>query len=160
MNKTLKFIGLLLLLVFVVMQFVRPEKNKGSIEGIVAFKNDTKPSEEVFMVLKQNCFDCHSDSTKYPWYAEVAPISYWLADHVKEAKGDFNMSAWETYSTKKKDHKLEELVEMVEEKEMPLPSYTWTHTEAKLTDAQIKNLLEWANKLRFRYSLELEAGAE
>ena len=101
MNKILKFIGMLLLLVFVVMQFIRPDKNKGGTEGITVFKNDTKPSDDVFMILKQNCFDCHSDSTKYPWYAEVAPISYWLADHVKEAKRGFNMSAWENVFYKK-----------------------------------------------------------
>ena len=154
MNKTLKFIGLLLLLVFVVMQFVRPEKNKGAIEGIVAFKNDTKPSDDVFMILKKNCFDCHSDSTKYPWYAEVAPISYWLADHVKEAKGDFNMSAWETYSTKKKDHKLEELIEEVEEGEMPLESYAWIH--GKLSKEDQEKLIQWANLARIQYQDELK----
>jgi len=154
MNKKLKFVGLLLLLVFVVMQFVRPEKNKGGTEGITAFKNDTKPSDEVFMILKKNCFDCHSDSTKYPWYAEIAPISYWLADHVKEAKGDFNMSAWEKYSTKKKDHKLEELIEEVEEGEMPLESYTWIH--GKLSKEDKEKLIQWANLVRIQYQDELK----
>jgi hypothetical protein len=43
---------------------------------------------------------------------------------------------------------------MVEEKEMPLPSYTWTHSEAKLTDAQISDIVEWAKQVRFKYSLE------
>ena len=154
MNKILKFIGLLLLLVFVVMQFIRPDKNKGGTEGITAFKKETNPSEDVFMILKQNCFDCHSDSTKYPWYAEVAPISYWLADHVKEAKGDFNMSAWETYSIKKKDHKLEELIEEVEEGEMPLDSYTWIH--GKLSKEDQEKLIQWASLARIQYQDELK----
>ena len=158
MNKILKYIGLLLLLVFVVMQFIRPDKNKGGLERITAFKNDTKPSDDVFMILKQNCFDCHSDSIKYPWYAEIAPISYWLADHVKEAKGDFNMSAWETYSTKKKDHKLEELIEEVEAGEMPLDSYTWMHGKLSKEDQEI--LIQWATLARFHYQDELKISSK
>ena len=48
---------------------------------------------------------------------------------------------------------MEELIEMVEEKEMPLPSYTWTHTEAKLSDAQIQDVLTWAKQVRAIYAL-------
>ena len=158
MKKKLKYIGWLLLVVLVVMQFIRPDKNNGGLEGITAFKSDTKPSDEVFMILKQNCFDCHSDSTKYPWYAEIAPVSYWLADHVKEGKGDFNMSAWETYSTKKKDHKLEELVEEVEEGEMPLNSYTWVHGKLSKEDQEL--LIQWATLARMQYQDELKVSSK
>ncbi len=158
MNKLLKYIGIFLLAVLVVMQFIRPEKNSGGLEGITAFKSDTKPSDEVFIVLKQNCFDCHSNETKYPWYAEIAPISYWLADHVKEGKGDFNMSVWETYSTKKKDHKLEELVEEVEEGEMPLNSYTWVHGKLSKEDQEL--LIQWATLARMQYQDELKVSSK
>ncbi|MFT5076770.1 MAG: hypothetical protein ACJAX7_001193 [Saprospiraceae bacterium] len=154
MKKTLKYIWLLLLVVLFAMQFIRPNKNNGGLEGITAFKNDTKPSDNVLIILKQNCFDCHSDSTKYPWYAEIAPISYWLADHVKEGKGDFNMSAWQTYSIKKKDHKLEELVEELEEGEMPLDSYTWIH--GKLSKEDQERLIQWATLARIQYQDELK----
>tara|TARA_B110000238_G_C15887115_1_gene336069 strand:+ start:117 stop:593 length:477 start_codon:yes stop_codon:yes gene_type:complete len=154
MKKTLKYIWLLLLVVLFAMQFIRPNKNNGGLEGITAFKNDTKPSDNVLIILKKNCFDCHSDSTKYPWYAEIAPISYWLADHVKEGKGDFNMSAWQTYSIKKKDHKLEELVEELEEGEMPLDSYTWIH--GKLSKEDQERLIQWATLARIQYQDELK----
>ena len=158
--KIIKKILLFLLVVFVIAQFFGPEKNEGDLASIETFYAETNPTEDVKLILKESCNDCHSDVTRYPWYNNITPVNYWMAEHVNDGKKHFNISKWNDYSTKKKDHKLEELVEMVEEKEMPLPSYTWTHTEAKLTDAQIKNLLEWANKLRFRYSLELEAGAE
>ena len=158
MKKILKYIGVLLLVVFIVMQFIRPEKNNGGFEGITAFKNDTKPSDEVFMILKQNCFDCHSDVTKYPWYAEVAPISYWLADHVKHGKGDFNVSAWETYSVKKKDHKLEELIEEVEKGKMPLDSYTWVHGKLSKEDQEL--LTNWATLVRMQYQDELKVSSK
>ena len=158
--KIIKKILLFLLVVFVIAQFFGPEKNEGDLTSIDSFYTETNTPENVKLILKESCNDCHSDVTRYPWYNNITPVNYWMAEHVNDGKKHFNISKWNDYSTKKKDHKLEELVEMVEEKEMPLPSYTWTHTEAKLTDAQIKNLLEWANKLRFRYSLELEAGAE
>lgn len=158
MKKILKYIGLFLLVVLVVMQFIRPEKNNGGFEGITSFKNETKPSDEVFMILKQNCFDCHSDITKYPWYAEIAPISYWLADHVKHGKGDFNVSAWETYSVKKKDHKLEELIEEIEKGKMPLDSYTWVHGKLPKEDQEL--LINWATLVRMQYQNELKVSSK
>ncbi len=77
-----------------------------------------------------------------------------MADHVKHAKGELDFSKWSDYSLKKKDHKLDELIEMVEKKEMPLPSYLWTHTEAKLTDEQREAIVDWAKIVRVKYSLE------
>ena len=105
--------------------------------------------------MKESCFDCHSSVTRYPWYNNITPVNYWLEDHIKHGKGHFNVSKWDKYKTKKKDHKLDELIEMVEEKEMPLDSYTWTHSEAKLTDAQIKAIIDWAKGVRATYSAEL-----
>ncbi|MCK5402013.1 MAG: heme-binding domain-containing protein, partial [Flavobacteriaceae bacterium] len=70
------------------------------------------------------------------------------------AKSELDFSKWNDYSVKKKDHKLDELIEMVEEKEMPLPSYTWTHTEAKLTDIQRESIIAWAKQVRSTYVLE------
>lgn len=150
--KILKKILILFLIAFVIAQFFGPEKNEGDIASIEPFLNETNPPEDVKLILKESCFDCHSDYTRYPWYNSITPINYWLADHVKHGKGDFNVSDWEGASLKKKDHKFEELIEMVEKKEMPLPSYTWTHTEAKLTDDQIASVVAWAKKVRTMYA--------
>jgi hypothetical protein len=76
-----------------------------------------------------------------------------LANHVKDGKKHFNFSNWEGNSVERKDHKFEELIEMVEHKEMPLESYTWTHSEAKLTDTQIKSVINWAKLVRTKYAL-------
>lgn len=149
--KIIKKIGLLLLIVFVVAQFLGPDKNEGDITSIDAFFTDTNPSEDVKMILKNACLDCHSDSTRYPWYNNITPVNYWLADHIKDGKKHFNMSKWSDYSDKKKDHKLDELIEMVESKEMPLDSYTWTHGEAKLSADQIEAVNSWAKTVRLKY---------
>ncbi|WP_455169973.1 heme-binding domain-containing protein [Aegicerativicinus sediminis] len=149
----LKKILLVLLVIFVVAQFFGPEKNQGDIQSVEPFLNETKPNAEVTAILKETCFDCHSSFTRYPWYDKITPVNYWLAEHVEDGKKHLDFSQWSTYEAKKKDHKLEELIEMVEEKEMPLPSYTWTHKEANLSDDQIEAVISWAKNVRSNIQL-------
>ncbi|WP_318344332.1 heme-binding domain-containing protein [Flagellimonas baculiformis] len=149
--KIVKKIALVLLVVLVGMQFYRPEKNQVEGDYVVAFEAETQPSAEVKEILRSACYDCHSDHTEYPWYNNVAPISYWLADHIKEGKEHLNFSDWENYTAKKKDHKLEEVVEEVKKGSMPLKEYTWTHGDARLTQEQIIALVTWADGARAKY---------
>lgn len=148
-----KKIAWTLLILFVIIQFYRPEKNSSSTNDLKMFLAETNPPAEVEAVLKSSCYDCHSNTTNYPWYNQVAPVSWWLADHIEEGKEHLNFADWEKYSGKKKDHKLEEVVETIESGEMPLDEYTWTHEEARLTDAQRKAIMEWANQTRALYQL-------
>ena len=152
--KSLKKILLLLLIVFIIAQFFGPEKNNGDLTSVEPFLIETHPPEDVKLILKESCFDCHSNHTKYPWYNSITPVNYWLAEHVKDGSKHFNVSDWPDSSRKKKDHKFDELIEMVENKEMPLPSYTWTHSEAKLTDNQRKSIVDWAQKVREMYAAQ------
>lgn len=152
--KIIKKVLILLLVVFVIAQFFGPDKNEGNLASMDAFMTETNPPEEVKVILKEACIDCHSDVTRYPWYNNITPVNYWLADHVKHGKKHFNLSNWEGNSVKRKDHKFEELIEMMESREMPLKSYTITHSEAKLTDVQIASVIDWANKVRIKYSLQ------
>lgn len=151
--RIFKKIAWVLLILLVISQFFKPEKNQGDLASVNAFLTETNPPENVKLILKESCYDCHSDVTRYPWYSNITPVNYWMAEHVNDGKKHFNVSNWEGNSVKRKDHKFEELIEMVEEKEMPLESYTWAHAEAKLSDAQIKNVIDWAKQVRFKYSL-------
>lgn len=151
--KILKNIFWVLLVVLIIAQFFGPEKNDGNLASIDAFLAETNPSEDVKLILEETCYDCHSDVTRYPWYNSITPVNYWLAGHIKDGKKHFNFSNWVGSPIKRKDKKFEELIEEVEEKEMPLPSYTWTHTDAKLTDAQINAVVDWAKRVRIKYSL-------
>jgi len=151
--KILKKILFLILIVFVIAQFFGPDKNNGDLTSLDTFVSETKPSDEVMVILKQGCFDCHSNYTRYPWYNKITPVNYWLDGHVKNGKEELNFSKWNEYSIKRKDHKMEEVIEMVEKKEMPLPSYTWTHKDAVLTETQINAIIDWAQKVRLGYSL-------
>ena len=154
--KFLKKMALFLLLLFIIAQFFGPEKNEGEISTINAFVNETKPSENVLNILKTSCFDCHSAKTNYPWYNNITPVNYWLAEHVNDGKKHLNFSKWSTYSVKKKEHKMDELHEEVEKKKMPLDSYTWTHSEANLTQSQIKEIVTWGKKVQADYKLQIK----
>ena len=149
--KIVKKIAIILLIVLVGMQFYRPDKNISGGDYVAAFETETKPSPEVKEILKTACYDCHSANTKYPWYNNIAPVSYWLADHIEDGREHLDFSDWENYDAKKKDHKLEEVIEEVKEGEMPLNEYTWTHAEADLSQEQISALLSWAEMARANY---------
>lgn len=158
--KTFKKILIALFAVLIVMQFIRPDKNMAQGDYVATFVTETQPTPEVKTILKTACFDCHSNNTVYPWYAEVAPVSYWLADHVDEGKEHLNFSDWANYAPKKKAHKLEELVEEVEKKAMPLESYTFIHQNARLTAEQTAAVINWAKGARSAYPVSVKNGEE
>lgn len=151
--KIIKKILLALLVVFLAMQFYRPQKNVSDTVPSTDLLLVEQPPAELAGIFKAACYDCHSNNTKYPWYNHIAPVSFLLADHVKEGKKHLNFSEWESYSAKKKAHKMEECIEEVKERHMPMESYVWMHPEAKLTDAQIAMLTEWAATLQLKYEL-------
>ncbi|WP_298533290.1 heme-binding domain-containing protein [uncultured Algibacter sp.] len=147
--KIVKKVCVGLLIVLALLQFYRPEKNNAETRDITAFEKEMKPGAEITAILEANCYDCHSNKTVYPWYAEVAPISIWIDHHVEDGVKHFNVSNWNSYTNKKKDHKLEELIEEVEEGKMPLDSYTWLH--GTMSTSEKEALLAWAKKARESY---------
>ncbi|MDX1471786.1 MAG: heme-binding domain-containing protein [Flavobacteriaceae bacterium] len=146
--RTFQKIIVVLLVIFIVAQFFQPVKNKGEMSSVEPFLAETNPPNDVQFILEQHCFDCHSNNTIYPWYGSITPVNFWLDDHVEEGKEHFNVSVWEEYSLKKKDHKLEELIEMVESREMPLESYTYAHWDARLSEEEINSVVSWAKQVR------------
>jgi len=139
----LKKIGLGLFAIFVIIQFFRIDKENPEVVPRKDFITQETPPESVQTMLKNACYDCHSNETKYPWYSNVAPISWWLADHIEEGREELNFSEWADYPLKKQIHKMEECWEMLEEGEMPLESYLITHSEAELTSDQKEMLIEF-----------------
>ena len=151
MMKIVKKAAIFLLAVFIGMQFYRPDKNEAGPDYVQVFEQETNPGTEIKKMLKAACYDCHSAHTEYPWYNNVAPISYWMDGHIEEGKENIDFSEWSNYSAKKKDHKLEEFIEYIENGKMPLREYTWTHEDARLTDDQRKALMDWAEDARGQY---------
>jgi len=137
---------LILVAIFIGLQFVRPEKN---VSDQAAGPNHLAvlypPPAEVKALIERACFDCHTNNTRYPWYAQVQPVAWWINDHVQEGKEHFNFEEFGSYSIKRKIHKLEEIIEEVEEDKMPLPSYRYLHGDARLTSDEIKSLGDWVD---------------
>lgn len=148
LKKIFKRFFLFLLFAFVIIQFIRPAKNKA--EGVG--KNDISTiypvPEDVQSILKTSCYDCHSNNTVYPWYAEVQPVAWWLNGHIKDGKKDLNFSEFAGYRIRRQYKKLEEINELVKKNEMPLDSYLWIHKNAKLNEQQKLTLASWVQSVR------------
>jgi hypothetical protein len=143
-SALIKKIGLGLLVLLVLLQFFQPTKNQGEKYGSNDIYQVTMTPNLVQTALETSCFDCHSNSTVYPWYTKIQPIGLWMQYHVNEGKEELNFSEFKTYTTKRQAHKLDEIVEMIEEDEMPLASYTLIHKNAVLTEEQKVQILDWA----------------
>lgn len=131
----------------IVAQFFRSEKNLGTVGGPSDIAVKYAVPAPVKNVLQRACYDCHSNRTRYPWYAEVQPLGWWLAKHVTDGKNHLNFSDFGAYPIKRAVTRLEQISEDVSEKAMPLPSYTWAHPDARLTADEIKMLTNWAEAL-------------
>ena len=144
--KIVKRILLVLLVALIALQFYRPEKNDAEYRDVKAFQAETAPSKKVVAILESKCFDCHSNKTVYPWYGQVAPISLWMNGHIQEGKEHLNLTNWASWDLKKKDHKLEEVTDAVEEGWMPEEHYVWIH--GGLSDDEKEELSSWAKSAR------------
>lgn len=141
----IKKILLLLLIVFVVIQFIRPAKN--AAPGVQQFNVETKyPTDvEVKSILKKACNDCHSNNTVYPWYSKIQPAYWWMNGHVNDGKRHLNFDEFTNRPAWNQFHKFEEIQKVLDKNEMPLESYTWIHKDAILTEAEKNSLINWVN---------------
>ncbi len=150
--KIVKRVLVALLVILVLIQFIRIDKTNPVSDPGRDFVTVMQPPADLAEIIKISCYDCHSHHTIYPWYANIAPFSFWIKDHINEARRHLNFSEWTSYDDKRAHHKLEECYEEVLEGHMPLPSYLWLHSEAKLSDAQRKSLAIWFESQLSRYN--------
>ncbi|HTN20723.1 MAG TPA: heme-binding domain-containing protein [Pelobium sp.] len=147
MNR-IKIILSVLLLVFILIQFIRPARNKkGQASPNRIDKVYTVP-DNVKAVLKISCYDCHSNNTKYPWYANIQPGGWWLALHIKKGKSELNFDEFGTYSERKQISKLKAISNSIKDGTMPLNSYTLIHRDAKLSGVEKEMILNWIEKTK------------
>ncbi len=143
----IKKILIALAMVFVAIQFVRPEKNNsGDNQYDISTKYNVPP--RIGTLLQSACYDCHSNTTRYPWYSNIQPVAWWLSDHVKHGKGHLNFSTFTNRKVAIQYHKFEEISEMVQKKEMPIAAYTvlGLHADADLSDEERGTLVNWAEE--------------
>jgi hypothetical protein len=99
-------------------------------------------------ILKTSCYDCHSNKTCYPWYANIQPMGWVLANHIKDGKDDLNFNEFGTYTKRRQLSKLKAIGSSVKEGTMPLPSYTLLHQDAILSKEEKTLVTDWATKTR------------
>ncbi|MGE8511764.1 MAG: heme-binding domain-containing protein [Chryseobacterium culicis] len=131
-------------LIFLLIQIIQPARNidYGQVPSTDISKVYKLP-ENVQSVLTNSCYDCHSNSTHYPFYSYIQPLSYYLEKHIKKGKEELNFNEWGSYSRRKQTNKLESIVNQIQQKKMPLTSYTYLHPEAKLSEKQIEEMTSW-----------------
>lgn len=144
----LKKILLILLLILVVIQFIHPKRNKKPGEHPNYIGHVYAIPADVQAILEKACNDCHSNNTRYPWYSHLQPVDWWLNNHIKEGKKHLNLDEYTNRSLRYQYHHLEEIAEQVKNGEMPIDSYTWTHKDARLTEAEKNKLISWADAIR------------
>lgn len=133
-TKTL--IGLAVLAVAI--QFIQPDRTNPEVTA------DFDGPEPVKAILQAKCYDCHSNETIWPWYSYVAPVSWWVADHVIEGREELNYSDWGNFSDKRRAKKTEETYDEIADGYMPLKSYLLTHRDAKVTEEELAIIEAWA----------------
>lgn len=148
MKVFFKYLLLILLILFIAIQFFGIEKSVPEYDESGDFLSEFNPPSDVVTIFRSACYDCHSYETTYPWYSNVQPFGWWLQGHIDEGRDEMNLSLWIEFSRSDADHLLEEIGEVVEEEEMPLPSYTYVHSEARLSDEQRESLTNWVAELR------------
>lgn len=142
-SSLIKKIIFAIILIFVIIQFFDTDKNISVAASENAIGKHYKVPDNVQNLLKTSCYDCHSNNTAYPWYSNIQPVKWWLADHVNSGKRHLNFDEFNTYTKERKLKKLDEIVETVKEGEMPLTSYTLIHSNAKLSSTDKSEIEKW-----------------
>jgi hypothetical protein len=95
-------------------------------------------------VLGRACRDCHSNDTRWPWYSNVAPLSWFVIDHVNHGRSQFNYSEWAQYKSADPKKLIEDSCKFARDGSMPLPEYVRMHSETRLTPEDVEALCGWA----------------
>lgn len=138
-----KKVFFLLLIAFVGIQFMPTKRNQSNKALETDFFKTFDVPNNVQILLKNSCYDCHSNNTNYPWYHKIQPVSWLLENHIKEGKKELNFSEFGTYSKRRQKSKLKSVISQIEENKMPPSTYTLIHKEAKLSgsDKELINTL-------------------
>lgn len=144
------WLAVLVVAIVLVIQVIPVERNVSTVPPGQSFEKTEKVPANVAAILKVSCYDCHSNNTRYPWYSELQPGAYFMAQHIKEGKEELNLDEFNDYSKRRKKAKIKSIIGQIEKEEMPLKSYLLLHPDAGLTPNKKKVLLQF-----FQSELEL-----
>jgi len=154
LRSVLKWVVIILIVGFVVSQFFRMAKTNPPIDPAQTIESRLQVSPQAEAIFDRSCNDCHSNKSRWPWYSNVAPVSWFVIGHVNDARAAMNLSQWGGYDKDKQSRRLRDMCEQVSDGEMPLSSYTPLHPGSKLSAEDKKMLCDWANAERARLAAQ------
>ncbi len=144
------WLSVIVVAVVLAIQFIPVERNVSTVPPGQSFERTEKVPANVAAILKVSCYDCHSNNTRYPWYSELQPGAWFMAQHIKKGRDELNFDEFNNYSKRRKKAKIKSVISQIEKEEMPLKSYLLLHPDAGLTPNKKKVLLQF-----FQSELEL-----
>ncbi len=128
-----------IVLIFIVIQLIQTKKTNPETDKNLKLA----APEKIMKILKKSCYDCHSYETKWPWYSNVAPLSWSIVNHVNDGRKALNFSTWKEIPKEIKTQRLKRAIKTINNEIMPLHSYLWFHKDAKLSAGDKKILSKW-----------------
>ena len=146
--KHLKRIFVVLIVVFIGIQFIKPVRNESRQILPTDISKAFNMPESILNVLKISCYDCHSNNTTYPFYANIQPVGWMLNNHIKNGKDKLNFSDFGSYSTRRQISKLRSIASQIQDNKMPISSYKLIHKDAILSTSSKTLIIDWTNKTK------------
>jgi Haem-binding domain len=142
MKKHLKWILPGALALFAGLQLFNPAHTNPPVNS--DFVAAAHPPAAVAAAIRAACYDCHSHETRWPWYARIAPVSWMIASDVNGGREHLDLSDWPAEPASAA-RKLDRMNEVLDYREMPPKKYTLIHADARLTEAQRKEIMDWTD---------------
>lgn len=146
MKRLLKPILGVAALLLIAIQFIPRDHNEADNRSENDIASVYKVPENVGLILKKSCYDCHSDRTNYPWYAQLQPVRLMMDNHVRDGKSELNFNAFRSYTARKQRSKMRAIEQSLDEGTMPLSSYTLLHRDAVLSKSDKAILMNWVKQ--------------
>ena len=137
------WLGVLVVAIVLVIQVIPVERNVSTVPPGQSFEKTEKVPANVAAILKVSCYDCHSNNSRYPWYSELQPGAWFMAQHIKKGRDELNFDEFNNYSKRRKKAKIKSIISQIEKDEMPLRSYRMMHGNARLSADEKKELLDF-----------------
>lgn len=154
MKKVIKYLVILIIIAFVVIQFFGPDRTTASNMTPDDINKKMQVPVNIQGIFKRSCYDCHSNETKWPWYSSVAPVSWVIADDITKGKAKMNFSEWGKMKESKQEERLSDICEQINEDKMPLPKYLLLHKDDALSKAEKDTIYSWVKSLGIDFDLE------
>jgi hypothetical protein len=145
MSRAVKIAGIIVIGGLIIMQFFRPERIGKEAEP-VDLQSVISVPDSIDVLLKHSCYDCHSNQTDYPWYSNVAPVSWYLDMHIRKGRDALNFSNFGSLDNSRQIKVLTDICDMVDSETMPLKSYLLIHRKARIDRSEAEAICDWSDK--------------